>query len=208
MASAFLLCPGSETLLNSTAFSQESTSVPFCWRIALVNLSASVEDSDITRSAQWSRYTLAQCGTDEDLGISRHALAYRKQKDPELFHTLKEAKADADARVEKALYQRGIGYTCNDYHISQYNGVVTVTPFRKHYPPDTTACIFWLKNRKPAEWRDRTQLRNDQNETLVAVPPDVLEKLRNRFMESVAPRAKHAPAGNRIALKPIRIENQ
>ena len=25
----------------------------------------------------------------------------------------------------------------------------------KHYPADVTACIFWLKNRLPAEWRDR-----------------------------------------------------
>jgi hypothetical protein len=49
-------------------------------------------------------------GTDEQLaqalGISRRALAYRKKKDQKLFHTLKEAKAEADARVEKALFQR------------------------------------------------------------------------------------------------------
>jgi hypothetical protein len=31
---------------------------------------------------------------------------------------------------------------------------VTKVPYREHVPPDVTACIFWLKNRKPSEWRD------------------------------------------------------
>jgi hypothetical protein len=129
-------------------------------------------------------------GTDgqlaEALGISRRALTARKTKDPELFHTLKEAKAEADARVEKALFQRGIGYTCDDCHVSKHKGRITITRFKKHYPPDTLACIFWLKNRKPQEWRDRGELKVDQDEALVAVPPDVLERLRKRFVESVA----------------------
>lgn len=36
------------------------------------------------------------------------------------------------------------------------------TPLTKHYPPDTTACIFWLKNQKPKEWHDRTELVAEQ----------------------------------------------
>ena len=124
-------------------------------------------------------------GTDEQLaealGISRRALAYRKKKDAELFHTLKEAKAEADSKVEKALFEKATGYTCNDYHVSQFEGRITLTPVKKHYPPDVTACIFWLKNRKPEALRGRAELKtgqNDQNEVLVAVPPDVLERLR------------------------------
>jgi hypothetical protein len=128
-------------------------------------------------------------GTDEQLaealGISRRALAYRKTKDSELFHTLKEAKDEADGRVQKALFQRAIGYTCNIHHISQHKGTVTVTPVKKHYPPDTTACIFWLKNRKPREWRDRTGLGTDQE--LAGVPNKVLENYRKRFRQRVTP---------------------
>jgi hypothetical protein len=127
-------------------------------------------------------------GTDEQLaealGISRRALAYRKTKDPELFHTLKEAKAEADGRVQKALYERAVGYTCDVHHISQYKGIVTVTAVKKHYPPDTTACIFWLKNRKPKEWRDRTEVEGVQE--VAGVPPDVVEAMRKRFVECVS----------------------
>jgi hypothetical protein len=34
---------------------------------------------------------------------------------------------------------------------------IVQTPVRKYYPPDTTAAIFWLKNRRPDLWRDRNQ---------------------------------------------------
>jgi hypothetical protein len=31
----------------------------------------------------------------------------------------------------------------------------------EHYPPDTTACIFWLKNRQPGRWRDRVDVQHE-----------------------------------------------
>jgi len=59
----------------------------------------------------------------------------------------------------------------------------SLTPLTKHYPPDTTACIFWLKNRKPREWRNRTELQMEQE--VAGVPADVLEAMRKRFVECV-----------------------
>jgi hypothetical protein len=50
-----------------------------------------------------------------------------------------------------------VGYQHDDLHFSSYEGEVTATPYVKHYAPDTTAAIFWLKNRKPDDWRDRQQ---------------------------------------------------
>lgn len=79
---------------------------------------------------------------------------YRWKVDNEAFcHALKVGKAEADERVVQSLFRRAIGYTHADTHISNYKGDVTVTPIVKHYPPDTTACIFWLKNRQPDAWR-------------------------------------------------------
>jgi hypothetical protein len=60
----------------------------------------------------------------------------------------------------------------------------SLTPLTKHYPPDTTACIFWLKNRKPKEWRDRAELATDQE--IAGVPNEMLEEFRKRFMATVA----------------------
>lgn len=73
---------------------------------------------------------------------------------PELFHSLKLAKEAADKRVEQSLYRRALGYSHDAVHVSNFQGDVTLTPIVEHYPPDTTACIFWLKNRRPDEWRD------------------------------------------------------
>jgi PAS domain S-box-containing protein len=52
------------------------------------------------------------------------------------------------------LYSRAVGYTFDAVKIfCTKNGQVTKVPYREHVPPDVTACIFWLKNRKPAELR-------------------------------------------------------
>lgn len=62
--------------------------------------------------------------------------------------------AEADARVAESLFRRALGYEHEDVYISNYRGEITITPIKKHYPPDTTACIFWLKNRQSERWRD------------------------------------------------------
>lgn len=63
----------------------------------------------------------------------------------------------ADAEVGERLFQRACGYSHPDVHISNYQGAITQTEITKHYAPDTTACIFWLKNRRPDLWRDRME---------------------------------------------------
>jgi hypothetical protein len=63
----------------------------------------------------------------------------------EFSYALKEGKQEADQMVEAALFKRAIGYTLPD----------------KQLPPDTTACIFWLKNRKPNEWSEKGDFDGD-----------------------------------------------
>jgi len=93
-------------------------------------------------------------------GVSEKTINTWKNKYPEFFQSLKEGKTQKDSAVEKSLLERALGYTCPDTHISNYQGEITVTPIEKHYPPDTTACIFWLKNRKPDKWRDKQELEH------------------------------------------------
>lgn len=90
----------------------------------------------------------------EMLAVTERTLNNWKHTHPELEEALKVGKETADARVEQSLYRRALGYSHDEVHITAYEGDVTQTPIVKHYAPDTTAAIFWLKNRKPAEWRD------------------------------------------------------
>jgi len=74
---------------------------------------------------------------------------------PEFSESIKLPKAESDTRVEQSLYMRAMGYEHDEVDIRVVGGGLVQTPIRKFYPPDTTAAIFWLKNRKPEEWRDK-----------------------------------------------------
>ena len=93
----------------------------------------------------------------EFFGVAMSTISKWKVDQPKFSEALKAGKAISDAKVERSLFERATGYSHPDSHISVHQGVVTVTPTIKHYAPDTVACIFWLKNRKPAEWRDKVE---------------------------------------------------
>lgn len=81
---------------------------------------------------------------------------YRWKSEHDKFcHALKVGKDVADERVVRSLYARANGYEHDEVDIRVVSGEIVQTPIRKHYPPDTTAAIFWLKNRRKEEWRDK-----------------------------------------------------
>jgi len=94
-------------------------------------------------------------------GLSEATLHRWKHTHKDFCESIKEGKAGADAKVAAALYQRAIGYSHPDVHVSNYQGAITVTPLTKHYPPDTGAAFIWLKNRQPDKWRDRIEHQAD-----------------------------------------------
>lgn len=95
--------------------------------------------------------------TDADLAdffkVSVSTLNLWKIEHPSFSESLKVGKAPADDRVKMSLYHRACGYSHPEDDIRSVNGEIVITPTIKHYPPDTTACIFWLKNRLPDEFR-------------------------------------------------------
>lgn len=84
---------------------------------------------------------------------------YRWQVQHEAFcQALKVGKAEADERVASSLYHKAIGYTFDSEKVFQHQGEIVRAPTKEHVPPDTTAAIFWLKNRRPDEWRDKRDI--------------------------------------------------
>lgn len=103
--------------------------------------------------------TLCQAGlTDLELadffGVSSTTINNWKHQDGAFLATLKNAKDVSDERVERSLYHRAVGYSFETEEIFQYQGEVVRAKVRKHVPPDVTAQIFWLKNRRKDAWRD------------------------------------------------------
>lgn len=91
------------------------------------------------------------------LSISEQTLNTWKKEHPEFLESLNNGKKKPDDLVENALLERALGYEHEEDKIFNNNGDPLIVPTIKHYPPDTTAIIYWLKNRRPKKWRDKTE---------------------------------------------------
>ncbi len=99
--------------------------------------------------------------TDKELSdffsVSSQTLNAWKVEYPEFLDALKKGKEISDAEVAQKLFHRAIGYKHKAVKIFNQQGVPLIVDYTEHYPPDTTACIFWLKNRRPDLWRDKRE---------------------------------------------------
>lgn len=123
--------------------------------------------------------------TDKEMadlfGVTERTLNQWKKTYPEFLQSLKKGKNIADANVASRLYNRAIGYDCRATKFATSEGHITDSKeYIEHYPPDTTAAIFWLKNRQPEKWRDRKEV--DANVNL----GDELESMTDEQLEAIA----------------------
>ena len=100
--------------------------------------------------------------TDEQIATAMnvhiHTINYWKRTKPEFREALQEGKREPNEQVELCMFQRACGYSHPDIDIRVVNGEIIETPIIKHYPPDVTAGIFWLKNRMREKWADVNKL--------------------------------------------------
>lgn len=80
-----------------------------------------------------------------------------QRRHEDFLKAIKVGKEQADDRTERSLFHRANGYTFESEKVFQFRGQIVRAQTREHVPPDTTACIFWLKNRRPELWRDRQE---------------------------------------------------
>ena len=100
----------------------------------------------------WARDGLSDEQIATNMGIATSTLYEYKNKYEEISEALKKGKEIVDIEVENALLKRAMGYTYTEQVLTRDGDLVEV---EKVVQPDTTAQIFWLKNRKPAVWRDK-----------------------------------------------------
>ncbi len=127
----------------------------------------------------WARDGLTDEQIAGNMGINVRTLYLWKKKNVQIFQSLKVGKEVADIEVENALRKKALGFREKEQTVSirktiEYeNGKrireVTepvLTEVEKYYPPDTTAQIFWLKNRKPEKWRDKQEQKVNLTEAV------------------------------------------
>jgi len=104
--------------------------------------------------------------------ISEVTLNAWKNTQSSFLKSLKKGKEEADSKVAKSLFQRATGYEHEEDKLFQYDGNILSERITKHYPPDVVACIFWLKNRQPELWRDKTEIETSNKKTINVIVGD------------------------------------
>jgi transcriptional regulator with XRE-family HTH domain len=127
----------------------------------------------------WARDGLTDEQISHNMGISRSTLNEWKNKYPDISDTLKRGKEVVDRMVENALLKRALGYKYDETTREQMeNGDLVITKVvTKEVHPDTTAQIFWLKNRKPDQWRDKREQNINFN------PADLSDEEINELLQ-------------------------
>lgn len=80
---------------------------------------------------------------------------------PEFSAAVREGRAFADARVARCLYERAVGYEHTVKRTVLHQGKEWTLTNAVQLPPDTQACIFWLRHRRRENWRERVEVSDD-----------------------------------------------
>ncbi len=112
----------------------------------------------LLRLQGWARDGLTDEQIATNMGITRSTLYEWKNKYSDISDALKEGKEVVDRQVENALLKSALGYMYDEVTEERRDDMLVVTKVvHKEVQPNTTAQIFWLKNRKRSEWRDRVE---------------------------------------------------
>jgi hypothetical protein len=122
---------------------------------------------------------LAEC-----FGVSESTINLWKKTREEFSESLKRGKSDPDDLVERALFERAVGYTHPAMKALVVDKKIYQLTYTQHYPPDTGAIAFWLKNRRKEKWRDRQEGNVDESESLDAILQKVRERVASRNGQS------------------------
>lgn len=145
-------------------------------RVAVLRPIEWLEPEKLTLLTAWARDGLVDGQIAKNMGISEATLYNYKNKYPEIRQALQKGKEVVDIEVENALFKKAIGYNTTVQKAFKLKDIIyengkKVSETERieyaeeeiHIPADTTAQIFWLKNRRKAQWRDKVEYEKTQD---------------------------------------------
>lgn len=136
----------------------------------------------------WARDGLTNEQIAHNIGIRSKTLYEWINKFSVIGDALKRGKEVVDIEVENSLLKRALGYSYDEVtkEISKETGQLVVTKVvTKQVIPDTTAMIYWLKNRKPKQWRDKPTLDTDMSNMI-----ESMNTLTQAMLSNIVPNRK------------------
>ena len=116
-----------------------------------------LQEDNLIRIESWARMGLTDEQIAKNMGVNKTTLYDWIKKFPDISNSIKKGKAPIDFEVENALFKRAIGYEYEEVEttIEEIDGKQRkrIKKIKKVALPETSAMIFWLKNRKPEQWR-------------------------------------------------------
>jgi hypothetical protein len=99
---------------------------------------------------------------------------------PDFADAVRKGRAQADAVVVRALFDRATGFSHKVTRTTLYQGKEHTITNTVSYPPDTQACMFWLRNRQRQYWRAKPE----------PMPEVVIDDIA--LLDAAGERARHA----------------
>ena len=132
-----------------------------------------ITEDGLTKIQGWARDGLIEKQIAKNMGVAESTLRNWKNVFPEIAEALRKGKEVVDREVENALFKSALGFMQKvkkpvrirevEYDpksgkkIRESEKWVQVEE-EVYIPPQVTAQIFWLKNRKPDQWREKNDL--------------------------------------------------
>ncbi|CEF18827.1 Putative phage protein [Staphylococcus xylosus] len=108
----------------------------------------------------WSKDGLTNEQIAHNMGVHRATLSKWQKQTDDINNALKRGKEVSDREVENTLFKNAVGFHYTEEQLTNTGEIVQVS---KYHKPNTTAQIFWLKNRKPSVWRDKQNIKHGGN---------------------------------------------
>lgn len=105
------------------------------------------------------------------MGVTKRSIMAWRNKYPAFARACKVAKKHPDERVKRSLFELAVGYEMEVEELFQHQGKIIRAKTIKKFKPDVWACLKWLFNRDPANWRDRSEV--------VTTTPDLANAMRD-----------------------------
>lgn len=163
---------------------------------------SNLDKIDLDKLLELSTKGLTDKEIAKELGIAESSLnLYKKSK--EFSESLKKGKDTADDKVEASLFKRACGMTIIKEKVDKDG---CIHECKEEIVPDTLACIFWLKNRRKAEWRDKQELELQGQMTFEQIRKQQVTYTINGNLQGLSPLYRRELSNRKQGTKTNRLQ--
>ena len=101
-------------------------------------------------------------------GVTRRTIQNWIATHPDFADAIHKGRVVADARVARALFERARGFSHQVTRTTLYQGEERTITNTVSYPPDTQACMFWLRNRQRQYWQAKAEAPSEVADDMAA----------------------------------------